>query len=264
MYSIVKHLARAIYFGAYRTAHIAVFTAYFDASGDKRQKVLTFAGFVSRIQKWDRFDREWSDMLARYGVPSLHMSEFVSSSGAFSAWRGQSEKRKLFIDEAVSCVKHNTNKGFACSIILSEHNEINAKYRLAEYAGKPYSLCGVMAIAMVREWAKKKRTDPKKILYMIEDGDEDRGQLIERSKRDGYKVFPLAKLEAQAFQAADMVAWKAMSALREAENKGRLTLDEYNSIARSLEPISPVVHSNSVVSGDKLQLLCNDNGIPVR
>jgi hypothetical protein len=36
-------------------------SAYFDTSGNKRSPVMTMAGFVSRVDKWDHFQREWSD-----------------------------------------------------------------------------------------------------------------------------------------------------------------------------------------------------------
>jgi hypothetical protein len=204
-------------------------------------------------------------------VSSLHMTDFVSGKGQFKDWRGETAKRKRFIDQAVACVKRNTNKGFATSVIVSEYEEINAKYRLAESAGAPYTICGMMAIAQVRDWAERKGTDPRKILYIFEDGDEDQGELIERSKVDGYKVIPLAKSEAQAFQAGDMAAWKAMAALREAEKKQKATsrdpqqnLESFTSIMRSLEPVMPVLHKNSVMTIDKLRLICGDYKIRPR
>jgi hypothetical protein len=247
-----------------------MFTAYFDASGNKRSPVLTMAGFVSRVSKWDRFEREWLALLKSYGVSSLHMTEFVSAKGQFEGWKGDSARRKRFIDDAVACVKRNTNKGVATSVYISEYNEINAKFRLAEKAGTPYTMCGMMAIAMVRDWALKKGVDPKQVLYMVEDGDEDQGELIERSNQDGYKVIRLTKADSQAFQAGDMAAWKAMAALREAERKTKLrenqklTVDDLESIIRSLDPIAPIVLKNGVISIDRLRLMCADHRIAPR
>ncbi len=54
---------------------MAIFSAYFDASGTKRTKVLTVAGFVSRASKWDRFNVEWSAIfVGQKEVASLHMT----------------------------------------------------------------------------------------------------------------------------------------------------------------------------------------------
>jgi hypothetical protein len=270
LYSRVRHIARAVRHDEYRSVPIVMFTAYFDASGNKRSPVLTMAGFVSRVSKWDRFEREWPKLLKSYGVSSLHMTEFVSAKGQFEGWKGDSARRKKFIDDVVACVKRNTNKGVATSVIISEFNEVNSTFCLAEEVGTPYTMCGMMAIAMVRDWAIKKGIDPKRVLYMIEDGDEDQGKLIERANKDGYKVIPLAKTEAQAFQAGDLAAWKAMAALREAERKTklrvnqRLTIDDLASIVRSLDTIAPILNQNGVLSIKRLRLMCADHRIKPR
>lgn len=76
-------------FGAaeYRKAQIEVFTAFFDASGTKRARVLTVAGFVSRASKWTRFEEEWKAILSPFGLTSFHMTDFVSSAGLYAQFK---------------------------------------------------------------------------------------------------------------------------------------------------------------------------------
>ncbi len=81
---------------------------------------------------------------------------------------GDSVKRKSFIEEAVACAKRNTNKGFAASVFMSEYNDVNARFRIAEVGGQPYTMCGMMVMAQVSRWAENKNLDPTKVLYMIE------------------------------------------------------------------------------------------------
>jgi hypothetical protein len=57
---------------------IAMFTAYFDASGTSKATVITMAGFVSRVNKWERLEDEWPQPLPS-GITSFHMTDFVSS-----------------------------------------------------------------------------------------------------------------------------------------------------------------------------------------
>jgi hypothetical protein len=85
---------------------------------------------VSRVGKWDRFDSEWSAILAREGVKSMHMTDFASSKKQFKSWRGQSERRRKFISDLTDCIKRNTNKGFATSVYVSDYNEVDAEYTL--------------------------------------------------------------------------------------------------------------------------------------
>ena len=84
------------------------FSAYFDASGTKRSPILTVAGFVGRASKWERFNREWNEILVREGVGFMHMTEFVSSRSEFSSWKGQTDRRR-------ECV------GAPRSLVVGEH-----------------------------------------------------------------------------------------------------------------------------------------------
>jgi hypothetical protein len=54
---------------------MAMFTAYFDASGapdDPNVNNLTVAGFLASADQWIIFDRRWKNVLKKYGVTALH------------------------------------------------------------------------------------------------------------------------------------------------------------------------------------------------
>ena len=45
-------------------------TAYFDDSGtDEANPWLVVAGFVADVHQWERFTKEWDEVLGLYGVP---------------------------------------------------------------------------------------------------------------------------------------------------------------------------------------------------
>jgi hypothetical protein len=81
-----------------------MFTAYFDASGTRNSRVITVAGFVSRVNKWKRFEAEWSEILSNAGVSWFHMTDFVSSLGEFKGWKGESKKRIDLLDSLIACI----------------------------------------------------------------------------------------------------------------------------------------------------------------
>src|SRR5437870_3751704 len=100
-YSFVEHLARSVLFSRYThqalLAMITGYTSYFDASGHPAQQtVLTVGGHVSTIEKWQRFDREWTAILKRYGVAAFHMTDFVAGWGEFAHFKNNSPMRKAF------------------------------------------------------------------------------------------------------------------------------------------------------------------------
>jgi hypothetical protein len=243
---------------------VAVFSAYFDASGTKSESaVLTVAGFVARIPKWDRFNQEWKAILAEHNVTQMHMTDFAASRQEFVSWKGQTERRREFVSRLARCIKRNTNKGFASSVILSEYRGVDARFALRERVGKPYTLCTRACLGALKAWAKKKNVKPNHILVFVEQGDEDQGELIRwAAKEDGFTVVPLLKGKAQAFQAGDLVGWKTRIAL---QNVPRMKSEEdRDNILRSLDPIKPIVQRNAGFDEEALLKICTKSGIPPR
>ena len=62
--------------------------AAFDASGNKTdQTILLVAGFVSSVEQWMDFDRDWRKRLEDDGIEYFHATEFAHSRGAFEGWK---------------------------------------------------------------------------------------------------------------------------------------------------------------------------------
>src|SRR5438309_2061938 len=100
----MRHLAWSVFPSGYRrNIPAAMFTAYFDAAGTKRKAVLTVAGFVSRVNKWARFEREWRAILDAYEIRHFHMTDFASSANEFNSWRGQTARRRELIERLALC-----------------------------------------------------------------------------------------------------------------------------------------------------------------
>jgi hypothetical protein len=254
-YNCLHHIVRSILLSEYRdNVPIAMFTAYFDASGTKRKTVLTVAGFVSRINKWTRFDEEWKEILDAYGVSRFHMTDFASSGGEFQGWKGKSFQRREFIEKLVSCIKRNTNKGFAASVIVEDFNRVNEEYPLAENAGLPFALCARTCTGMLKKWAMRKNLDFGRIMVFFEDGDEDRGDFQARAKIDGFRIRSLSKDDSRVFQAADLAAWKVRTAIHGAFEAGNR--EDAEEILRSLDPIQGILTKSGVFDAAALRRLC--------
>jgi len=241
-----------------------MFTSYFDASGTKRASVLTVAGFISRVGKWDRFNDQWSAILASEGVPSFHMTDFVSSKKVFSGWKGQTERRKKFVANLADCIRKNTNKGFGHSVVISDFDEINEGFMLREHAGTPFVMSVRTCLGGVKKWALKKKVPTDHILVMVEKGDEDQGELVDRARLEGFKVIPMLKSDTVAFQAGDMAAWKFRTAIHEVSYGPIAVVEDLENIKRSLEPVQKLVQNNGVFERESLLKLCEVAKIPRR
>jgi Protein of unknown function (DUF3800) len=242
-----------------------MFTAYFDASGHPDdQKVMTVAGFVSSVKKWKRFEGEWDALLRAACVKYFRMSEFVSDQGEFDVgWKGQSEKRRLFIDGLAKCLKRNVNKSFRMTLVLSDYAKINNLYMLEENIGKPYTLCCVWCSAQLRKWAKTKKAE-RKLLYYFEDGDKDKGNFEHFHEREfGELPLFLPKNKSVAFQPADFAAWKVRTNIQEAL-KDSYGLNEAAKVVRSIAMLAGIPSAAGVADAEHLESHCKHFGFPRR
>lgn len=262
----MEHLARSVLFSRYtEEALMTMFSAYFDASGHPDQKsVLTVAGFVSTVKKWSRFDVEWNAILKSEGVTSFHMTDFVSSRREFAkGWKGETIRRRKFIERLAECLKHNVNKSFRTTLILPDYDTANRGFQIEERLGRPYTLCCMMCAHTLRNWAKRKGAE-RNLLYYFEDGDKDKSD-FERMHKTDYKVLPkfLDKTEAVAFQAADFAGWKIRSGV-EAALKADHTLEKGIQLLRSAEMLKSIPKDAGVVNLETLAKYCQLYKVPRR
>jgi len=190
------------------------------------------------------------------------MTDFVSSKKEFDGWDRPeyAAKRKRFIDRAVVCAKKHTQRGFTSSLSLADYKAANARYELEECLGPPLTLCGMGVLREVGLWAKRNGIDETKILYFMEDGDQDKGKFIETARKYGFKVQPLTKKDACAFQVCDMAAWKYNAGLRDADDKK----GTFERISKSLEVMGPIIQHGIAVDKHRLLMKCIEKPIPTR
>jgi hypothetical protein len=245
---------------------MVMFTAYFDASGDKRSRVLTVAGFVARVKKWERFEDRWASILTPYGLDNFHMTDFVTGVGKYAQFKGAEHKWKRveFFSSLVDCIKQSTQKGFAVSVQMGDYVVIDKEYKLSESVGKPYVLCGTVALQRLKDWAEKKKIDYRSVLCVFEDGDEHRGELIENARHDGFNAVLQSKKLIRAFDACDLAAWKAKSAIDDTLNRKLYKTQGGEKIKRSLEQLGTIVQDNGMYSSKSLFNICTMNGVARR
>lgn len=248
---------------------MGMFSAHFDESGtpdDPNNRLLTVAGFVSRVNKWARFEIEWPNILADAGLPDgtiFHMYEFARGNPPYQDFAGQSARKAALISALVRCVKRNVNKAFSCSVGLKDWKRANERYCIVESLGHPYPLCGRTCVSQVMKWAQKQRGQ---IEFFFEDGAKHRGELsrLLKANADVEPVF-LSKKKMIQFQAADMLAWKSRRVLAEVvEYDGPPDMDSYRRIQKSLAEIKTIPHNYGVHTYESLVLLAQRANVPRR
>ena len=181
----ISSIAQSCYGSSWKRAWMAVFVAYFDASGDPDDpacRVLTVAGWIAPEAKWRRLERAWKAVCGREGVSGLHMKDFAHSRHEFTTWKGDEPRRQRFLSDLAQIIRHYTNREFSHSMFLDGYRAVNAQYELRERVGSPYALGAWLSISAVQDWMRKTHPDDD-VLFVFEKGDGDEGAII------GQRVF---------------------------------------------------------------------------
>jgi hypothetical protein len=209
-YSRVEHLAKAFFFSRWKEAYMAMFTVYFDASGHPDgTSVFSVAGFIANAQQWIDIQDGWESVLARYEIHNgLHMKEYSHSVGEYAKWKEDRPKHRQFLIDLIAVIVPHVQHSFACSIDLDDYRRIDKELRTRKFMS-PLALAGGRCIANVRKWAEHERVHPDSILYIFEDGDIDKTNLIRSVEHDfGFTPLFQPKGKSSALQAADLIAYE--------------------------------------------------------
>jgi hypothetical protein len=274
-HSTLEHIAMSVQLGSYSPNNIVTLcSAYLDASGklQRGNAAMTVAGFAAPVKKWIRFEREWQAALDAEGVNIFHATDFASCQGEFNAWRGQTVRRGKFVSALINIIKKNTNKLLSIGVEIDAWNDVNQTYELEESFHSPYALAGYAAVLLASKWAHRKGYKYP-VEAFFEDGDEDQRGLKALCKRHhGMEVIFQSKAKVIPFQAADMIAWKQMNAMRnllrlESEMQANPDVQTFESMLRewdSMRKAAPNSGEFMVFGKARLVQNCVENGIPKR
>jgi hypothetical protein len=233
--SALESLAKVIWLAEWKTGRLAMLSAAFDAGGSKHdQPVLIVAGFVSTVADWMDFDREWKERLSKEGLDYFHAQRFAQSSGPFKeGWKGNEGRRQALLGDLVDIIVSHAHQKFGSLIVNTIHQaELSEENRKAFYL-EAYPLAGRTVVADVVRYAVsfKARAYPE---FVFEDGDLDKGKLMQRMKEDGYPppifrpkkdtIDPKSGLLIPGYtplQAADLWAYELLLADRRVQQHGQ-------------------------------------------
>lgn len=249
---------------------MAVFRAYFDATATPDRSVESVAGFVSRVRKWERFEKQWCDLLPET-VDMFHMTDFVSSREGWESWKGSdhSKRRAEFIEKLADCIKTATNKGFSHTMRSAEYAACDREYALSEYYGYPYVILGLACLGSLANWAEKKGIAKQNIDCCFEDGDLGKGRLIDLAHLDGFNVRLKSKSNIRAFDACDLAAWKSRTVVHDTWERELQMKDPASAerILKSLDQVESLLKSPNepaMLTARGLNAVCDNIGIQKR
>jgi hypothetical protein len=219
---------------------MAVFTAYFDASGSPDQSpALALGGLVSTAEKWIDFAKEWEGCLNAFGVSTLHMKDFTQSRREFSKWKLDDPPRRRFINGLIKIIEQYVEYTTASTVLLNSYADADQTFCLREFM-KPYTLGASTCVSGIIPWAISRGHDPKRIAYIFEKGDADQSDVSRcwKAQFPEYEISPvfLKKRDRhpdpkacgpiRPFEAADLIAYENFRANIAADEDGNVYRDQ--------------------------------------
>ena len=204
---------------------MAVYTAYFDASGNPSETTSVFvSGYVSTEQKWLDFERRWFRVLRDEGIrPPFHTTDFVRGTRQYAAWRNGDERRVRVLRKLIKVIKDHVHKSFSTGVLVADFDMVAAEYDFAGVYLTPYTLCAEQSIVKTERWRTRTRRPSSKLAFFLERGDAYQDQL---PKRLALHNGPLVNFRPKMcdddrpfgfapFQACDLIAWQHARGVRD-------------------------------------------------
>lgn len=165
---------------------MAMFRAYFDASGKHDTGVVVVAGYVATAKKWAEYQKKWKAVLSKHNVPYFHMSEFAHSVEAFKhGWRDNETRRREFLGDLITVLYETVEYGVACGVKYEDFATVNREYELKEFFGNAYVLAGWDCIIRLHNYLGPKypKATTANLTYTFESGDDGAGHLVRLAER---------------------------------------------------------------------------------
>lgn len=135
-----------------------MFTLYCDDSGTHPKSDVAVAGcYVSTVEQWTEFKRNWDEANQRENFGVFHMADFVARQEQFSVreWQDQA-KRYRAIRALLNIIKTRARMGFAAVVEKSAYDAVIASSSLREKFGdNHYAFAVRICTAMVNRWRDK-------------------------------------------------------------------------------------------------------------
>lgn len=211
-------LADAIFPLTSRQRWMAMFVAYFDASGTHTGcPVVTVSGFVARADRWKKFQIKWADIIEKAGLEYFHMTDFEAwkKSPIYKDW--SQEKRVSVLKRLINAIAEHVTFAASSSVIVPDYEAVRKQVKHLQEVS-PFTFCVERNFLEIGRWADKLNMN-ENIAYIFEAGDKFGNEMdalkrtIEKDEEKRHlfrfgSYITLSKKEANPLQASDLLAFE--------------------------------------------------------
>jgi Protein of unknown function (DUF3800) len=118
---------------------VIVLKAYLDASGtDRKQKVVTVAGWAASEQEWIKWETEWNAFLVEVNLSRWHHTHFLNKECEYENWE---EAKFLFAQGEIVRIFNNIQPfGVGAALWRSDYKEVRVSKNW-DVPRSPYAFC---------------------------------------------------------------------------------------------------------------------------
>jgi hypothetical protein len=144
------------------------YNAYVDESGaDSGSPVISVAGWLGTYQTWIAFDRDWRDMLKRFGE-DFHYSDFWARRSYGADWLNA--ERLDFVKELAAITRQYAIYGICFAVRKDDYDACIPPQIRSALKNDPYYFCvGHFASMVVRWYDQMPVAQPAKPLHFLFD-----------------------------------------------------------------------------------------------
>lgn len=252
---------------------MAMFTAYFDASGNPNdQPFVIVSGYIANSFQWRMFEQTWASMHAdhRVNLP-FHMVEFQAATSNIERYSKQRNAREDYVNLAKDrnkaneffkkiCIAQLTmiNCAVSCVVRMAVYNNVSSLLNLREVV-PPYALAARTCMERIHKWEQEFEIE-ERVECVFEAGDFEQGKFTDLMIDEGMAP-PIYKNKEDfaGLQAVDQYCWEELFYLKkELQNQN---LEPRKSLKLLLNGIPKLHIEPTTIS---LIKLCEAKGIDPR
>jgi Protein of unknown function (DUF3800) len=189
---------------------MAIYTGYFDESGDEHQETFILGGLVLDADQVAEFDADWveavRDLPWKNGKPYFHTTDFVSGNDVYDPiWKGRYDDKLAILSALAKIIAKYCLQIFSAVLIMDEFALLDAYIKFGEVAGHPYAMACRIGDQQLRYWANANSIFSP--IKMIVEERHGMGEVYELFAKDELYSPSSESKATPALQAADYIAW---------------------------------------------------------
>lgn len=155
---------------------MAMLTVYCDDSGtDENTRVAVVAGYLSNDAQWELFNKEWTNVLTKFGITGMRRTDLENFRGEFKKWNPA--RRTALLQQLQPIIKHRTKMAVGTMAIKEEFEKFIPD-DIKDNIGGMYGFLAYSCLIGVSQWCNRpSRQHKQPIKWVFESGTKGHGQV---------------------------------------------------------------------------------------